>query len=839
MRQGKSGGLGDLSGKGRPATLARLAATTRWLTFASLTGLACSGSDTASRTTEQAAASALATRLTGPTDDTVRTLLSKTLHPLARVARDVGRADGDRVWHGLSVVFNVTPAAQADLDALLVAQQSRTSPDYHRWLTPEAYADRFGMSPSDLDAVGAWLTSHGLTVERTARSRTRLYFGGTTAQIERAFRTDLHRYVLPSSAGDAHAYTAMSTAPSIPAAFASAVLDIHGVSDLRARPPVHQLTSASPDARDTPDDTFGDGTHGIAPEDFATIYGVDKLYAAGIDGAGAKIAIIGQTYYVPGDIATFRQDVALPPAKIQDVLVPDTGAGGSLADTGSVEEAELDLDWAGAIAKNATVVFVYTGANGGDADDARTYAIDQALAPIVSQSYGLCEGLESAADAASEESLAKQANAQGITVFMSSGDEGAAACDGGMRNETAATQGLAVAFPASVPEVTSVGGTRFNDATGTYWNPLNDAALGSALSYIPEVAWNDTTPGGAIGFASGGGVSTLFSKPSWQTGTGVPADGQRDVPDVALTASGHDGYIVYYSTTSGETTAGVYQNGGTSAAAPSFAAIMTLFDQATNAGGLGNINPMLYELAAATPSPFHDITTGNNIVACAEGSPSCPASPPYQFGYSADVGYDPVTGLGSVDAYALVSAWESTLDPTETTIAPPTGALAPGVPFHLVATVTTASAASKPTGSVAFFSGSVALGTATTTMALAAPGGGYTVTASVKVTLPVGVYPLTARYSGDARHAFSSGATTVTITAGGASSVDGGAVDTSDGGAAADAGDAGDIFGPPAEPASNGGCGVAGARNGGAAWTGLLVGLIALGARARRRRKSC
>ena len=108
----------------------------------------------------------------------------------------------------------------------------------------------------------------------------------------------------------------MSAAPSIPAAFAGAVLDIHGVSDLRARPPVHQLTSASPDARDTPDDTFGDGTHGIAPEDFATIYGVDKLYAAGIDGAGAKIAIIGQTYYVPGDIATFRQDVALPPAKI-------------------------------------------------------------------------------------------------------------------------------------------------------------------------------------------------------------------------------------------------------------------------------------------------------------------------------------------------------------------------------------------------------------------------------------------------------------------------------------------------------------------------------------------
>ena len=321
MRQGKSGGLGDLSGKGRPATLARLAATTRWLTFASLTGLACSGSDTASRTTEQAAASALATRLTGPTDDTVRTLLSKTLHPLARVARDVGRADGDRVWHGLSVVFNVTPAAQADLDALLVAQQSRTSPDYHRWLTPEAYADRFGMSPSDLDAVGAWLTSHGLTVERTARSRTRLYFGGTTAQIERAFRTDLHRYVLPSSAGDAHAYTAMSTAPSIPAAFASAVLDIHGVSDLRARPPVHQLTSASPDARDTPDDTFGDGTHGIAPEDFATIYGVDKLYAAGIDGAGAKSPSSARPTTCPATSrrsgrtrAAFREDPGRPGA---------------------------------------------------------------------------------------------------------------------------------------------------------------------------------------------------------------------------------------------------------------------------------------------------------------------------------------------------------------------------------------------------------------------------------------------------------------------------------------------------------------------------------------------
>jgi len=246
----------------------------------------------------------------------------------------------------------------------------------------------------------------------------------------------------------------------------------------------------------------------------------------------------------------------------------------------------------------------------------------------------------------------QRANAEGITWVASSGDSGAADCELDSGSEITATTGLAVNLPASLPEVTGVGGTEFAD--GNYFSSTLGPNLGTALSYIPETGWNDSSllP---TGFASsGGGVSILFGKPYWQNGPGVPGDGQRDVPDVALTASPfQDPYLIVNARAP-------MPVGGTSAAAPTFAGILVLLNHyLTSAGAqpsLGNINANLYALAQAVPGVFHDITTGNNIIPCQNGTPNCSSG---SFGYTAGPGYDQVTGLGSIDAYNLVTNWAS------------------------------------------------------------------------------------------------------------------------------------------------------------------------------------
>jgi subtilase family serine protease len=240
----------------------------------------------------------------------------------------------------------------------------------------------------------------------------------------------------------------------------------------------------------------------------------------------------------------------------------------------------------------------------------------------------------------------QQANVQGITVVVSSGDAGAAGCDTAFASSSA-TNGEAVEFPAGVPDVTAVGGTEFNEGNGNYWSSTNSSTLASALSYIPETAWNESLLENELA-ASGGGISSIYPQPSWQVGPGLQTWGARAVPDVALDAANdHDPYVIV---TGGQ--AGFY--GGTSAAAPVFAGIIALVNQYEHSGGQGNINPNLYRLAQT--NIFHDITTGNNIVPCVSGTPDCSTG---SFGYSAGIGYDPVTGLGSVDAYNLVTGWNA------------------------------------------------------------------------------------------------------------------------------------------------------------------------------------
>ena len=416
-------------------------------------------------------------------------------------------------------------------------------------------------------------------------------------------------------------------------------------------------------------------------------------------------------------------------------------------------EADLDLEWAGAVARSATLIFVYSE----DADYSAFYAIDNDLAPVISESFGLCEYVVgiNRMGLFNYEPEAQKGSALGITWLASSGDSGAAGCD---NDVPTATQGQGVSLPASVPEVTAVGGTEFNEGSGNYWSGGNGLYGGSALSYIPEMAWNDTLASGALA-SSGGGPSAYYKKPAWQTGPGVPNDGARDVPDVSLTAANaHDPYLIV---TGGEV-GGV---GGTSASAPSFAGIVAVLNQflvqngVQAKSGLGNINPKLYSMAAAgAPGVFHDVTTGNNVVPCQQGSLNCVKG---SLGYTAGVGYDLVTGLGSVDAYNLVTAWGGIpVTPTTTTLTVSPAIIGASGSAVLTATVKASGGSRSPTGAVSFTLGSNLLGTATLS------GSGGTTTASITVSggqLLAANNTVLANYGGNPIFGSSSATATLTV----------------------------------------------------------------------------
>jgi subtilase family serine protease len=602
-------------------------------------------------------------------------------HSLARPEFDQGRVEGSLRIDRASMVFKLAPAQQADLEKLLAQQQDPHSANYRKWLTPEQYAARFGMSDSDLAQVSAWLKSQGLTVDGFSRGRTQVFFSGSAAQVESAFHTQFNRYLVNGQTSIANAVEI-----SVPQAIAEMVQGFRGFENFRPQPRVHAVK---------PNFTSHQtGNHFVAPGDFATIYNVP----AALDGTGQTIAVMGQTQINTSDIDAFRTAAGLPArtsGNFQQVLI--TGGGTGFND-GDEVEANLDLEWTQAVAQKATILYVYAGSNSTTKNvfDALQFAIDNNLAPVISISYGNCEAnLTSFVTTLQQE--AQQANAQGQTIMAASGDSGAGDCE--VSTAKAATHGLAVDAPGSVPEVTAIGGTEFTgDAAGavtgtapnttagatSFWGGTTSTTdnLNSALSYIPEMAWNDTTQSIAAGgslSATGGGKSTVFSKPSWQVGTGVPNDAARDVPDVSLSASpNHDGFLICsQSFFAGKTpavtscTAGFRASdgmslaavGGTSVGAPAFAGIVALLNQKTGSHGLGNINPTLYSLAASTPGAFHDITTGNNIVPCTQGTTGCPTAAPFQYGFSAGTGYDLVTGLGSVDVTNLATAWAG-LTPT-------------------------------------------------------------------------------------------------------------------------------------------------------------------------------
>ena len=608
-------------------------------------------------------------RIVRPISNASVVRLEGTVHPRIRSATDRGPVSPTMRLERMRLVFSPTEQQRAALDQLLAEQQDRNSPNYHKWLTPEEFADRFGLSQQDIDLTSAWLTSQGFTVEEVARGRDWIAFSGIAAQVEAAFHTSIHAYLI-----DGRLHHAPSADASIPDAFAGIVSGIGGLHDFAPRPlnvrPRPHLTSSIT------------GNHFLAPGDFATIYNLPSYSKGAVcsspcnDGTGQSIAIVGQsdlsTDGNPGrngnpgvngqqyDLVTFRDLAGLPPVKLTiKVFGTDPGVVSS-----DVDEANLDVEWTGATAPNANLIFVIEDSSHGGAFQALVDAVNNNLAPVISVSYGVCEKQLSASDQTSLINAGKQANSQGQAIVVASGDSGAADCDA----NAPATQGLAVDFPGSMPYSTSIGGATFSGDSANnvdptqptqYWSGSTNDVAPSAFSYIPETAWNDSS-GATSGplAATGGGSSTLFSKPSWQAGPGVPADGQRDVPDLSFNASpSHVAYLICSQSSclngyrASDTSFNVI--GGTSTGTPSFAGILALLNQRLGAPQ-GSPNPLLYSTAASsgTSWAFNDITTGNNIVTCSGGT-GCNNG---TLGYSAGVGYDQVTGLGSIDATALGNA---------------------------------------------------------------------------------------------------------------------------------------------------------------------------------------
>jgi hypothetical protein len=580
-----------------------------------------------------------ADRVTAPVDDNLTVSRPGNLFPLARPEYDAGAVAPGHRMDRMMLVLQPDADQERALQALLAAQQDPQSPQYHQWLTPESFGKLFGISDHDLAEVTGWLHSHGFEVEPVSSGRQTLLFSGTAAQVEAAFHTQIHTYIVN---GETH--YANSSDPKIPLALAAVINGVASLNDFQSMP-LHQ--GLEPLRAPAPEFSQG-STHYMAPADFATIYDVAALYSSSVDGTGQSIAIVGRTNFPIADVSNFRSTFGLP-ANTPTVVL--NGPNPGIVSSNEQTEAELDVEWSGAVAKNATIQFVLS-ASTSSTDGAllsAQYIVNHNLAPVMSSSFGLCEAAIGTSGNQVWNSLWQQAAAQGISVFVAAGDSGAAGCDS--PSASRAVSGPAVNGICSSPYSTCVGGTQFNDTSnpGVYWATSNSPNQGSALSYIPELVWNASaaTSGGSGLWASGGGASSIYSKPLWQTGLGVPSDGKRDVPDVSLNASVYDGYLFCVN---GQ----IYLVGGTSAATPSFAGLMAMAVQRAGARQ-GNANPTLYALAAnqwnGGAAVFHDVTTGNNSV-------------PGVSGFNAGPGYDQATGLGSADAFLLINNWSNPTGPT-------------------------------------------------------------------------------------------------------------------------------------------------------------------------------
>jgi subtilase family serine protease len=513
--------------------------------------------------------------------------------------KDLGQAAGTLALPEMALVLRRSPAQEQALARLLAAQQDRASPSYHHWLSPDEFGASYGASAADLATLSAWLSSHGFSVKAPSHGRTVLRFAGTSAQVEAAFHTQIHYF--QSAAGR---HFANVSDPQIPAAFAPAISGITGLHDFHPAPQIRRLSAVARAA--LPQFNGASATaHAIGPTDFATIYNVLPLQAKGISGHGSTIAIAAASSINVPQANAFWAALGVGGSQTLSIVVPSGSSNPGETTNEDEDEAYLDVEVAGGVAPAASIILVPST----DALVSAAYAIDNNLAPIVNISFGSCEPNMSAGESQFVASMYQEAAAAGISVVVAAGDQGSAACDTKKTSGPApATHGFAVNGLASTPYNTAVGGTDFNfldNAPAQYWAGSNAAGtFASALSYMPETAWNDTCANPVVlpyapqyptsealcndpyfAFAvavngGGGGVSTLYAQPTWQAGiAGLPSTSGRVLPDVSFFAaeglySGVSWLICSYANTtcdpagSAGAADGYELVGGTSAAAP-------------------------------------------------------------------------------------------------------------------------------------------------------------------------------------------------------------------------------------------------------------------------------
>jgi subtilase family serine protease len=699
-------------------------------------------------------------RISGPISDTETTTLRGEVSGMVAVSKDLGRVDDRLAMPHLQLLLKRSPERQAALDTLVSEQLKPGSASYHQWVQPSELFGAFGPSRSDIDKTVAWLTGRGFTVNRVSATGMVIDFAGTARQAEDAFHTEIHNL---SHAGNAH--IANTREPAIPAALRDVVagITLHnffpkptmrsiGVAKQVAGSSTWKITKPGPNfvTPVTPYGTF----QAIGPNDFTKIYNVDQARAGfpgtggtPLTGTGATVAVIDDSSMHVRDWDIFRRNFGFGQYK-GTLTLDNPGGCGNPGYNGAEGEADLDAEYSSISAPDANVI------QESCPDSNSTFGVYTALenmvalgtpAQIISISYGFCEAGFGPTFLAAWNQAAEEGAAEGLSIFVSTGDGGPDTCDD---HDTAAysTSGISANGLSSTPYVTAVGGTDFYDTAmhegPTYFSAKNRKGHESALSYVPELVWNQTcassvlrqyefargktTATTSVGFcndpyglkflgigAGSGAPSNVYAKPDWQSLDvyGVPNDGVRDQPDVSLfAAAGLWGHF-YVFCGSDPATGGspckldngndVLGNaaGGTSFASPAFAGIMVLETQLRgelqNAPGpvrIGNVAPRLYQLAAAqfstgaglamcnstlgnkigTACVFNNVTADTNDVPCAAHTPDCYTNKLSTQGlgvlsetkgrdevdaFPAHPGYNLATGLGSVNATNLLSAY--------------------------------------------------------------------------------------------------------------------------------------------------------------------------------------
>ena len=569
----------------------------------------------------------------------------------------------------LPLEIRFAPRNRSDLDALLQALQTPSSPRYHKWLSAPDFSLRFGPRQSDFDAVAEWLRSNGFEVLGDPKNDRAIRFRGPVVKIEKSFKTKIFRFGAGAKFGNL-------AAPQIPTRFAGTIGAIVGLDNFAVVEPLVRPSGLHGSASATP--FYGGGSLGdhFAPSDFYTFYNQTPLSQAGIDGGGPSndcIAIFAESNVHVDVIDTFNSAFGLPPENLSMVFVEQSDPG---YQPGAETELLLDTEWSHAIAPAAPTV-VYVGdftefpyqttladAIGAFVNDDKCGALDI--------SYHICNVRDSYYSQVLDPLFA-QAAAQGQSVFVSSGDSGGNDCGLPILN---------VSEMAADPNVVAVGGTQF---AAIYDSNGND--VGSNTEY----AWDDPTDAIDPGGATGGGASRIFPKPFWQSGPGVPSDGVRDLPDVAMMAGIFQPGAFIIDDQGGGDFPVLEFVGGTSVGAPIWAGISKLIVQ-LKGERLGNMNPRIYAMARQGESAegLSDVT-GNSPVTSDNRFPAGP-------------GYDQATGWGTVDLDKFVNQFSvepasatPTATPTSTATTGPTATSTPTPTPTGTATPTAAKLEFQPT----------------------------------------------------------------------------------------------------------------------------------------------